>query len=79
MFLAEIDTGRFRFSTLAENQQDAAALLLTAWEEHCEQYEGADPALMEQAILDGDVNYCRIRVGVALRDGETIYPRGGAR
>jgi hypothetical protein len=72
MILATICTGGYDWTVVAEDHQDADEALLEAYAKHTEQTPLADPALMAQAIEDGDVNYAACFFGEALRDGEAV-------
>lgn len=79
MMIAKVDTGSFEFLAIDDRANEDEAikavddLLLLAWAKHCEDYTSADPDLMAQAIIDGDVNYMHTPdSGNVFRDGEII-------
>ena len=71
MILSTVSTRNFSFETLNETEDEANSALLMAWERHCRQY-GADPDLMEEFIVGGEVTHHPIELGQVLRDGEPV-------
>ena len=67
--LATLSTGRFQFEALGRTKDEARRTMELAWATHCVDYEGA----RDWPYWDDAVNYSDIKIGEALRDGETIY------
>lgn len=72
MILATIDTGSFQFTALGETEAAASSLLVLAWAKHRQERPWAEPALMVEAISNGDVTFTEIQVGDVIRDDSVI-------
>jgi hypothetical protein len=72
MILAEVNTGFFIWTVLAETKAGANVALLQGYAKHCEQNRYAQPGVMRDLIATEEVTYTPITLGVALRDGDPI-------
>lgn len=73
--IATVQTRNFDWLAVASRQSEAEAILLDAWDRHCEQYQGADGMLMTRLINEGEVTFRYVRTGMVLRDGEVLVSR----
>lgn len=71
LWLATFNSGHFDFTALGETRADVIEALRSGWEAHSRVYD-ADPALLEEAIRDGEVDYTLVAVGDCLRDGALL-------
>ena len=73
MVIARVDTGRFEFVALGEDEKHARLILRRAWRKHRSEYRYAEARMMDTMLADGEVTFIPVPgPGVALRDSEIL-------
>ena len=70
--VATPDTSHCTGPAVGAHREGAEAAIVAAFARHRQQYTGADPYFMVDAIIDGEVQFAEIAIGGATRDGETL-------
>jgi len=72
IIVGTLETRHFDFAFYGTSEEEVLQQAREGWARHCEDYTGAEPDYMEEAIENGDFGMSEITVPSATRDGSEI-------